>query len=53
MALSNVKCGVSNCRYWESGQRCNASAIEVHTDNGSGQANQSRETNCKTFETTR
>lgn len=48
--LQGVKCSVKNCRYWEEGYRCSASAIEVNVDNGGSAANKSRETNCHTFE---
>ena len=49
MTLSGVKCTVQSCRYWQQGERCNASAIEVNVDGGSTQAVQSEETNCRTF----
>jgi len=49
MALSGVKCKVSNCNYWQQGERCNASAIEVDIDSGSSSARTSDQTNCHTF----
>ncbi len=49
MALPGVKCKVESCRYWEQGERCNASAIEVNVDGGGRQAGQSEQTNCHTF----
>ncbi|NLT95798.1 MAG: DUF1540 domain-containing protein [Clostridia bacterium] len=49
MVLENVKCSVSNCRYWQN-QFCNASAIEVNVDGGGKQAKDSVETQCRTFQ---
>ena len=49
-ALDGVKCSVQNCRYWESGYRCTASAIEVNVDGGGQSASSSPETNCQTFQ---
>lgn len=47
--LSGVKCTVSNCKHWRSGEHCDASGIEVNVDGGGKAANQSEQTNCKTF----
>lgn len=47
--LQNVKCTVSSCKFWQSGNHCDASAIEVNVDGGGSNANQSAETNCQTF----
>lgn len=47
--LSGVKCTVSSCKFWHSGDHCDASAIEVNVDGGGSKANQSKETNCHTF----
>ena len=49
MTLDNVKCNVSNCRYWEQ-EHCTASAIEVNVDDGGNQADRFEKTNCQTFE---
>lgn len=47
--LPGVKCTVSNCKYWKSGERCDAPSIEVNVDGGGPAAQQSRNTNCHTF----
>ncbi|MFZ5943029.1 MAG: DUF1540 domain-containing protein [Bacillota bacterium] len=47
--LQNVKCTVSNCRYWNN-ERCHASAIEVNVDGGGPKAQNSGATQCHTFE---
>ncbi|MGI6225845.1 MAG: DUF1540 domain-containing protein [Peptococcales bacterium] len=49
MSLRNVKCTVSNCRYWKN-ENCNASAIEVNVDGGGMRASNSANTQCHTFE---
>ncbi len=49
MPLSGVKCMVSNCSYWEKGNHCDASAIEVDVESGAREARQSDQTNCRTF----
>ncbi|HWQ62458.1 MAG TPA: DUF1540 domain-containing protein [Negativicutes bacterium] len=49
MALSNVKCTVQTCKFWNQGEHCSASAIEVNVDGGGAQARQSEQTNCHTF----
>ncbi|MDT8900131.1 DUF1540 domain-containing protein [Anaeroselena agilis] len=49
MTLPGVKCTVSNCKFWQQGERCNASAIEVNVDGGSSNAHASDQTNCHTF----
>ena len=40
-----VKCVVDSCEYWEQGNQCNASAIEVSPPH----ASDSEETDCNTF----
>ncbi|CVK18227.1 DUF1540 domain-containing protein [Sporomusa sphaeroides] len=50
MALSGVKCKVSSCKHWKSGEQCDASAIEVNVDGGGSNARQSEQTNCRTFQ---
>lgn len=49
MTLSGVKCKVSSCKFWEQGERCDASAIEVNVDGGGSNARSSEQTNCRTF----
>ena len=49
MALQGVKCMVTNCNYWEQGNHCDASAIEVNVEGGGREARQSDQTNCRTF----
>lgn len=49
MTLSGVKCTVQTCHFWQQGERCTASAIEVNVDGGGKQANRSEQTNCHTF----
>lgn len=49
MALPHVKCTVSSCMFWKSGEKCDASAIEVNVDGGGSNANRSDQTNCHTF----
>ncbi|MEN6413829.1 MAG: DUF1540 domain-containing protein [Veillonellales bacterium] len=49
MALQNVKCKVSSCKFWQQGERCDASAIEVSTDGDGNSAYTSDQTNCHTF----
>jgi hypothetical protein len=49
MSLPGVKCKVSNCNYWQQGERCDASAIEVAIDGGLSNARNSDQTNCHTF----
>lgn len=44
----NIKCSVSNCRYWNS-QKCTASAIEVNVNDGGTTAPDSKQTQCRTF----
>lgn len=51
MSLPSVKCTVSSCQFWTSGERCNASAIEVNVDGGGQSAHKSEQTNCHTFKT--
>ena len=47
--LSGVKCTVSNCKFWKSGEHCDAAEIEVNVDVGGKSARQSEQTNCRTF----
>ncbi|OEF99461.1 DUF1540 domain-containing protein [Vulcanibacillus modesticaldus] len=42
----DVMCEVSNCQYWEQGNRCTASSINVV---GHRSPSDSRETDCSTF----
>jgi len=49
MSLSNVKCTVANCRYWQN-ENCQATGIEVNVDEGGKQAKDSMHTQCHTFE---
>jgi len=49
MSLSNVKCTVDNCRYWQN-ENCQATAIEVNVDEGGKRAQNSKQTQCHTFE---
>lgn len=49
MALPGVKCEVSNCKFWQQGQHCNAVDIEVKVDQGQNNARTSDQTNCHTF----
>lgn len=49
MSLPGVKCTVQSCKFWNQGERCSASAIEVNVDGGGNQAGQSEQTNCHTF----
>lgn len=44
----DVKCKVSNCKYYVRGDSCDANAIEVTSDTKS--CGCSNETNCKTFQ---
>ncbi|PEY30767.1 DUF1540 domain-containing protein [Bacillus cereus] len=44
----DVLCEVNNCKYWNSGNKCNADAIYVIIHTGK-QASDSKETDCKTF----
>lgn len=50
MSLQGVKCTVSSCRFWKSGQHCDASSIEVNVEGGGAHARQSDQTNCHTFQ---
>jgi len=55
--LSNIKCSVNNCHYWDSGNICQASQILVTSDSLADPAPDSlatpvetcMETCCKTF----
>jgi hypothetical protein len=42
----SVECYVNNCKFWDSGNYCNATAIEVNGTNASKTA----DTDCNTFE---
>ncbi|MCM3749528.1 DUF1540 domain-containing protein [Paenibacillus pasadenensis] len=44
----DVLCEVDSCKNWASGNKCNASSIYVTSNRG--QASNSQETDCKTFE---
>lgn len=44
----DVLCEVNNCQYWRNGNKCNAESIYVVSHTGK-QANDSKETDCKTF----
>lgn len=44
----DVLCEVNSCKYWATGNKCNASSIYV-VSHGT-QARNSTETDCKTFE---
>lgn len=44
----DVKCKVSTCKYYCSGDLCNAASIEVSAE--TRQCGCSSETNCKTFQ---
>ena len=48
--LEGVKCTVKNCKFWNEGYHCTASAIEVNVDGGGQSAHRSPETNCHTFQ---
>ncbi|WNF22177.1 DUF1540 domain-containing protein [Mesobacillus jeotgali] len=45
----DVLCEVNNCQYWKDGNLCSADKIYVVSHAGE-QADNSRETDCKTFE---
>lgn len=45
----DVLCEVNSCKYWGAGNQCNASSIYVVSHHGK-KANNSEETDCKTFE---
>jgi hypothetical protein len=45
----DVLCEVNNCHYWKDGNLCSADKIYVVSHSGE-QADNSRETDCKTFE---
>ncbi len=44
----DVLCEVSNCKYWDEGNKCNADTIYVVSHKGK-HASDSKETDCKTF----
>jgi len=44
-----IKCTVSNCTYWDNGNFCTASAIEVNPDGGGTSAASEEATKCHTF----
>lgn len=44
----NILCEVNNCKYWHSGNKCNADEIYVVSHKGK-QASNSEDTDCKTF----
>lgn len=43
--ISRVKCVVNSCAYWNMGNQCSASSIEIEPPN----ASDSRTTDCATF----
>ncbi len=62
MVDARIKCSVDTCRYWGSGNRCEADSIMVAVDGaagggerleagvaGGGAAHRSSETKCDTF----
>ncbi len=44
-SIERVKCAVNSCQYWDSGDHCMASAIEIQPPN----AQDTEETDCATF----
>ncbi|HEX3030961.1 MAG TPA: DUF1540 domain-containing protein [Bacillota bacterium] len=44
-----IKCSVSNCTYWDNGDLCKASAIQVEPDMGGRTASSPDATACHTF----
>ncbi|MBP2626331.1 MAG: hypothetical protein H6Q68_1042 [Firmicutes bacterium] len=47
--VTGVKCTASICKLWESCEHCDAIQFEVNIDGGGKAANQSQQTNYKTF----
>jgi hypothetical protein len=47
----DVLCEVNNCVYWKQGNQCSATKIYVVSHTGK-QADNAKETDCKTFEPT-
>lgn len=47
--LPGIKCTVSSCKFWQSGNHCDASSIEVNVESAGSNARQSDDTNCHTF----
>lgn len=45
-AIQRVKCVVDTCQYWNQGDHCYASAIEIHPPG----AHDTQETDCATFQ---
>jgi Domain of Unknown Function (DUF1540) len=45
----DVLCEVNNCKFWASGNKCNADSIYVVSHKGK-QASNNAETDCKTFD---
>jgi hypothetical protein len=43
--ITRVKCVVDSCEYWDNGDHCMASAIEIQPPN----ASDTEETDCATF----
>lgn len=43
--INRVKCVVDSCEYWENGDHCLASSIEIQPPN----ASDTEETDCSTF----
>ncbi|MNY68763.1 hypothetical protein D3C86_2065850 [compost metagenome] len=46
----DVMCEVNSCKYWATGDKCNASSISIVSHHGKNQARNSEETDCHTFE---
>ncbi|ASB87792.1 DUF1540 domain-containing protein [Bacillus sonorensis] len=44
-----ILCEVSNCTYWDKGNKCTADAIYVVSHAEGEKASKSEETDCKTF----
>jgi hypothetical protein len=47
--VQEILCAVNNCKYWADGNKCNAQKIYVVSRTGK-EANNSEETDCKTFQ---
>lgn len=49
MAIQGVKCRVANCKFWQQGEQCDASIIEVNVDQGQSNPQSCDQTSCHTF----
>lgn len=49
MTLAGVKCKVNSCKFWQQGEHCDASSIEVNIEGGGNSARSRDDTNCQTF----